>query len=82
MGALTVMGVSILDENSRKITIFGGRLRTASLGEFVFAGIIALAAFVVLGSVQFDTSGRGWKVLYHQGVIDKREYYENRFKVI
>lgn len=71
----------ILDENSRKITIFGGRLRTASPGEFVLAGIIAFIAFVVLGSTQIDTSGRGWKALYKQGVIDKREYYENRFKI-
>jgi hypothetical protein len=36
---------------------------------------------MVLGSAQIDTSGRGWKALYHQGVIDKREYYENRFKI-
>ena len=49
----------VLNENSRKITIFGGRLRTASPGEFVFAGIIAFVAFVVLGSTQIDTSGRG-----------------------
>jgi len=51
--------VPVLNENSRKITIFGGRLRTASPGEFVFAGIIAFVAFVVLGSTQIDTSGRG-----------------------
>lgn len=46
----------------------------------MLTGIIAVIAFVVLGSTQIDTSGRGWKALYHQGVIDKREYYENRFK--
>ncbi|OGW37642.1 MAG: hypothetical protein A2Y97_08820 [Nitrospirae bacterium RBG_13_39_12] len=39
------------------------------------AGIISFIAFVVLGSTQIDTSGRGWKALYHQGVIDEREYY-------
>lgn len=65
----------ILDENSRKITIFGGRLRTASPGAFVFAGIIAFVAFVVPGSTQIDTSGKGWKALYNQKVIDKKEYY-------
>jgi hypothetical protein len=53
--------------------IFGGRLRTASPEEF---------AFVVFGSTQIDISGRGGKALYHQGVIDKREYYENRFRIL
>jgi hypothetical protein len=37
---------------------------------------------VVLGATQLDASGRGWKGLYNQGVIDKREYYENRFRII
>lgn len=81
MDSLTVMGVPILDENSRKITIFGGKLRTASAGEFVVSGIIAFVAFIMLGSMSVDTSRRDWKSLYGQGVIDKREYYENRFKI-
>jgi hypothetical protein len=53
-----------------------------SSNMFAFTGIIAFVAFVVLSSTQIDTSGRGWKALYHQGVIDKREYYENRFKIL
>jgi hypothetical protein len=52
------------------------RLRTASPGEFVLAGIVAFMAFVVLGATQLDASGRSWKGMYNQGVIDKREYYE------
>lgn len=43
--------------------------------------IVALVAFVILGSAQIDTSGRGWKNLYNQGVNDKKEYYDNRFKL-
>ena len=82
MDSLTIMGIPILDENSRRLTIFGGRLRTASPREFVLAGIVAFIAFVVIGTSQIDTSGRGWKGMYNQGVIDKREYYENRFRVI
>ncbi|MEM7827860.1 MAG: hypothetical protein QW561_00815 [Candidatus Aenigmatarchaeota archaeon] len=81
MDSLTVMGVPILDENSRHITLFGGRIRTASAGEFAISGIIAFIAFVMLGSVSVDASRRNWKALYEQKVIDRREYYENRFKI-
>ena len=38
----------------RIITIFGGKLRTASPGEFVFSGLVAFVAFVILGSVQLS----------------------------
>ncbi|MEW6608378.1 MAG: hypothetical protein AB1414_13190 [bacterium] len=48
----------------------------------MLAGIVAFIAFVVIGTSQIDTSGRGWKGMYNQGVIDKREYYENRFRVL
>jgi hypothetical protein len=47
---------TIFYENSRKITIFGGKLRTASPGEFVVSGVIAFIAFVVLGPFSLDTS--------------------------
>lgn len=80
MDALTMMGVPLLDERSRRITIFGGKLRTASAGEFAVSGIIAFLAFVVLGSFSVDSDRRNWNDLQHRGVIDKREYYDNRFK--
>ncbi|MFA6056167.1 MAG: hypothetical protein WC769_12430 [Thermodesulfovibrionales bacterium] len=70
MNSLTVMGVPILDENSRRITIFGGKIRTASAGEFATSGIIAFIAFVILGSFTLDTSRRNWKTLHDQKVID------------
>lgn len=77
-----MMGIPLLDERSRRITIFGGKLRTASLGEFVVLGIIAFVAFVafvVLGSFSLDTERRNWTELYHKWIIDKNEYYRNRF---
>jgi inner membrane protein len=82
MDSLTVMGVPILDENSRHITLFGGRLRTASAGEFVISGIIAFLAFVVFGSMQIDTGRTSWKTLYQQGIIDRKEYNENKWKIL
>jgi membrane-bound metal-dependent hydrolase YbcI (DUF457 family) len=81
MDSLTVMGVPILDENSRRITILGGRIRTASAGEFAISGIIAFVAFVMLGSFTLDASRRDWRALHDKRVIDRKEYYDNRFKV-
>lgn len=80
LDALTMMGVPILDERSRKITIFGGKLRTASPGEFVFSGIVAFTAFVILNSFQIDTERRNWAEMHNTGTVDKKEYYENRFR--
>ena len=80
-GVLADFG-TIFDENSRKITIFGGKLRTASPGEFVVSGVIAFIAFVVLGPFSLDTSRGEWKALYDQRIVDKQEFYEHRFKVI
>jgi inner membrane protein len=80
MDSLTMMGVPVLDERSRRLTIFGGKLRTGSPGEFVVSGIIAFVAFVMLGSFGLDFERRDWAKLHHQGVVDRREYYDNRFK--
>ncbi len=80
MDCLTVKGVPILDENSRYITLLGGKIRTASPGEFVVSGIIAFIAFVILGSFSVDSSKRNWKTMHEQGIIDRKEYHENRFK--
>jgi inner membrane protein len=58
MDSLTMMGVPLLDERSRRITIFGGKLRTGSPGEFVVSGIIAFVAFVILGSFSVEAERR------------------------
>lgn len=79
MDSLTMMGVPLLDERSRRITIFGGKLRTGSPGELVLTGIIAFVAFIVLGSFSLDTERRNWQVLHRKGIADKKEYYTNRF---
>jgi hypothetical protein len=49
---------TIFDENSRKITIFGGKFGTPSPSEFVVSGIIAFVAFVIFGLFSIDTSRR------------------------
>jgi len=56
MDSLTMMGVPLLDERSRRITIFGGKLRTGSPGEFILepsgkgrrAGINSIDSAIIL----------------------------------
>lgn len=73
-----MMDVPILGEQNRRITIFGGKLRTGSPGEFVLTGIIAFFAFIVLGSLSLDTERRNWQELHRKGIADRKEYYTSR----
>ena len=37
MDALTVTGVPVFDENSKSLTLFGGKIRTGKPGEYIIA---------------------------------------------
>lgn len=80
MDALTPKGIPILDENSRHITIFGGKIKTASPGEFVITGLIAIISFFLLPANTISRD-RDWKKLYEHKIIDRKEYDANRFRV-
>jgi membrane-bound metal-dependent hydrolase YbcI (DUF457 family) len=82
MDSLTVTGVPVFDENSKSLTLFGGKIRTGRPGEYIIAGAIALIAFVLIGYSPFASDGPKqptWLDLREQGTIDKREYKEKRF---
>lgn len=79
MDSLTIMGIPLFDERNRRITILGGKLKTGSPGEFAVSGIIAFVAFVILGSINLDVGRRNWHELLRAGIIDKSEYFKNRF---
>lgn len=82
MDSLTVTGVPVFDENSKSLTLFGGKIRTGKPGEYIIAGAIALIAFVLIGYSPFASDGPKqptWLDLREQGTIDKREYKEKRF---
>ncbi len=82
MDSLTVTGVPVFDENSKSLTLFGGKIRTGKPGEYVISGAIALIAFVLIGYSPFastEQNSPSWQELQQQGVIDKREYKEKRF---
>jgi len=87
--ALTPQGVPILSDQGYKITLFGGRIRTGSLAEFTLAGFIFFLSFLLIGPLGGSSKPGGttlerrkWGELHKKGVIDKREYFEHRFKVL
>ena len=78
LDAMTVMGVPVLDGRKRRITLFGGKIRTRSLGEFVAVLALAFIAYAVAPSL---TIIQGLGELYQQGIIDRYEY-EKRKKAL
>lgn len=81
MDSLTITGVPLWDERGMRVTLFGGRLRTGSMNEFMVSGIIVLVSFILIGSFNIGFEKRDWKQLYDLKLIDKKEYYEHRFKL-
>jgi inner membrane protein len=84
--SLTIMGVPLLPGSDRRTNLFGGRLRTGEMGEFVVAGGIAAACFFMAGNLHtsenFFPFFYGWGDLYKSGVIDAYEWKQNRLNFI
>ncbi|MFN3480657.1 MAG: metal-dependent hydrolase [Thermodesulfovibrionales bacterium] len=81
MDSLTVTGVPLFDDRGRYITLFGGRLRTGTPSEYIIAILIAGLCTLAVFSGGVDLQVTKWKLLYEQGIIDQREYRENRFRI-
>lgn len=77
LDALTVMGVPVVDGRHRRVTLFGGKIRTGSLAELVAVLAIAFLTYAVAPAVRIG----GLEDLYQQGVIDRYEY-EKRKKAL
>ena len=87
--SLTVSGVPISQFDNHRIHLFGGKITTGSLTEYVFAfGFLFLVVSLVKPieklknedlnnyyNVYFNDYGE----LYEQKIIDERTYKENRF---
>lgn len=84
--SLTIMGVPFLPNSDRRISLFGGRLRTGQNGEFIVAGSIALVCFFIASQLHtvsdFFPFFYNWGDLYQKGVIDGYEWKKNRFNFI
>jgi len=78
LDSLTVAGVP-LGVGRVRVRI-AGLIRTGKLSEWVFLAVLVFAfSPFLLGGVSLGW-GKAWE-LYNQGVIDKREYLERRFKL-
>jgi len=77
LDALTVMGVPVVDGRHRRVTLFGGKIRTGSLAELVAVLAMAFLTYAVAPAVRVG----GLEDLYQQRVIDRYEY-EKRKKAL
>lgn len=86
--ALTVQGVPFSPTSRRRFHLFGGRLRTGSIQEYIIAA--TLSALFVLVAMQTHRANSGdfipyffdWDGAYEQGIIDAYEWRQNRWKII
>lgn len=90
--SFTIAGVPFAPWSSERFHLFGGKLKTGQPGEYLVAAVIALLCF---GIVTYTPLGKGdklsiedgfipffydWKGYYDDGLIDGREWKDNRLK--
>ena len=92
--SFTVAGVPFTPWSDARFHLFGGKLRTGNMGEYVVAGMTALLCTSWLyyspvhqNGTQQNTSGfipffYDYKKKYDEGLVDGSEWKENRFKLI
>ena len=84
--ACTVMGVPFSPHSDRRFHLFGGRLRTGGSGEYGVAwGLVAVCLVIAVLFKPHGGSGwypffYDWAGLYQSGVIDAKEWKDNRLK--
>ncbi len=85
--SLTIAGVPFSPHSDRKFHLFGGRLRTGAAGEYFVAWGIVGVCLIVSMTLKPIISGfypyfYGWGNLYEQGLIDGKEWKDNRFNIL
>lgn len=81
--SLTISGVPFAPWSDKRFHLFGGRLRTGELGEYVVAGVCFVIAFWFnsqTSSGEFSPFFYNWGELYRDGLIDAFEWQQNRFR--
>ncbi len=86
--ALTVQGVPLGWWSDRRFHLFGGRLRTGQMGEYWVAGAVVIFCFsLAMLTRQWGHDDGGytpffwdWADYYKTGLIDGKEWKENRFR--
>lgn len=81
--AMTISGIPVGWWSDRKFYLFGGRLKTGSPPEYMISGIVVLVCSVIVwhkpdsGFMPFFYD---WPGYYERGLIDGKEWKNNRFK--
>ncbi len=70
LDALNATGIPVWDGSRRRVTIFGGKVRNKTVGEFVIAGLIAWSVFVLAPAIHAPDAD----YFYRTGLIDRYEY--------
>ncbi len=82
--SMTVSGVPFAPTSERRFHLFGGRLRTGESGEYVIAWGIVAACIAVAQLTQTQSGWYpffyDWAGLYEQGLVDAKEWKDNRFR--
>ena len=84
--ALTVQGVPMGGWSDRRFHLFGGRLHTGQMGEYWLAAAVVLICVGVAtatrhwGEGGFSPFFYDWAGFYKSGIIDAKEWKENRFR--
>ena len=85
--SFTVTGVPFSPFSDRRFHLFGGRLRTGDSGEYGVAwGIVGVCVVLAL-LFKPHSGGSGWypffydwNGMYQSGVVDAKEWKDNRLK--
>ncbi|MDD2769969.1 MAG: hypothetical protein PHT19_14660 [Methylococcus sp.] len=81
--AMTISGIPLGWWSDRKFYLFGGRLKTGSAEEYMIAGIVLVICAIIVWHTpdnSFTPFFFDWGGYYEQGLIDGREWKENRFR--
>ncbi len=84
--SLTPSGVPLSPWSARRFHLFGGRVSTGSVGEYMFSSVVVLFSLVVFNITNLNEGGfqpffYPWWEYYEQGIIDGSEWKKNRLKI-
>jgi inner membrane protein len=84
--ALTVTGAPLGWWSDRRMTLFGGKIYTGGVGEYVITGLVVGICALLIWNKQtangFIPFFYHWGDYYKQGIIDGQEWRNNRFNII
>lgn len=84
--AMTITGAPLGPWSDRRMTLFGGRVRTGSLTEYAVTGGWVLCCALLIGARVVDTGFQpyfmSWPQLYQRGLIDAAEWRAHRWELL